>query len=135
MRSKHFLTVLFLILAIFLSGCGVITDEVKIRNVIDDYFLAINNQDWEKAKNFCMYESEVYYETCSLENYIDSFYPSVVIIIFLIDVFDILITGNYASAYIYGSLTIIIDDQIITEDSPGKFYLQKISNNWKIFDW
>jgi len=129
------LTVLFLILAIFLSGCGVITDEVKIRNVIDDYFLAINNQDWEKAKNFCMYESEVYYETCSLENYIDSFYPSVVIIIFLIDVFDILITGNYASAYIYGSLTIIIDDQIITEDSPGKFYLQKISNNWKIFDW
>ncbi len=129
------MTVLFLILAIFLSGCGVITDEVKIRNVIDDYFLAINNQDWEKAKNFCMYESEVYYETCSLENYIDSFYPSVVIIIFLIDVFDILITGNYASAYIYGSLTIIIDDQIITEDSPGKFYLQKISNNWKIFDW
>ncbi len=135
MRSKHFLTVLFLILVMFLSGCGVVTDEEKIYNIIDEYFLAVNNQDWEKAKNFCMYESEVYYETCSLENYIDSFYPSVVIIIFLIDVFDILITGNYASACIYGSLTIIIDDQIITEDSPGKFYLQKISDNWKIFDW
>ena len=34
MKRKYFLVVLFLILAIFLSGCGIITDEEKVRNVI-----------------------------------------------------------------------------------------------------
>lgn len=54
MKRKHFLVVLFLILAIFLSGCGIITDEEKVRNVIDEYFLAINDQDWDKAKSYCI---------------------------------------------------------------------------------
>jgi len=134
MKRKYFLIVLFLALAIFIGGCGVITDEVKIRNVIDEYFLSINNQDWDKAKSYCIYESNVYYETCFLEDYIDSLYPSVVIIICLIDVFDILITGNYASAYIDGSINIITDDFSETNDSSGHFYLKKIYNDWKIFD-
>jgi len=135
MKKKYFLVVLFLILAIFLSGCGIITDEEKVRNIIDGYFLAISAQDWDKAKSYCMYGSDVYYETCDFEDYIDSLYPSVVIINHLIDIFKIVITGNYASSYIDGSFTIIIDDQSMTADSSGYLYLQKVSDNWKLCNW
>ncbi|GAJ10540.1 unnamed protein product, partial [marine sediment metagenome] len=125
MKSKHFLVVLFLILAIFLSGCGEVTDESKVRNVIDEYFLAINVQEWDEAKSYCVYDSDIYDETCLLEDYIDSFFPFVVDIIFDVDIFNITITGNYASAYIDGKLTITTDDNPVTSDFSGYFYLQK----------
>jgi len=134
MKRKYFFIILFLILAIFLSGCGIITDEEKVRDVIDEYFSAINNQDWNRAKNYCIYESDVYYETCFLEDYIDSLYPSIVIINCQVDIFDITITGDYASAYIDGNFTIITNGHSIMDDSSGYFYLQKVSNNWKIYN-
>lgn len=136
MKRKHFFVVLFLIMAIFLSGCGIITDEEKIRDVIDEYFLAINDQDWDKAKSCCIYESNVYHETCFLEDKINdlSQSSSFVIIICLVDILDITIIRNYASAYIDVSITLITDDFSVTNDSPGYFYLQKIYNEWKIFD-
>jgi len=138
MKSKHFLVVLFLILAISLSGCEVVTNEEKIRDVIDEYFLAISEQEWGKAKSCCVYESDVYYETCDFEDYIDSLYLdfSFVDIIFDVDIFDVTIIGDFASAYIDGSITIIKDDQFMIDDFSGYFYyLQKISNDWKIYDW
>ena len=136
MKRKYFLVVLFLILAMFLSGCGIITDEEKVRDIIDEYFLAISDQDWDKAKSYCIYESNVYYETCFLEDQINALYQSsyFVIIIFRVDIFDIKIIGNYANAYIDGSLTIITDDFSITNNSSGYFYLKKVYNDWKIFD-
>ncbi|MBA7547905.1 hypothetical protein ES705_40346 [subsurface metagenome] len=135
MGRKYFLVVLFLILAMFLSGCGEVTDESKVRNVIDEYFLTVTGQDWEKAKSYCIYGSDIYYETCSFEDHIDSFYPFSVDIIFDVDIFNITITtGDYASAYIYGSLTITTtDDDLITSDFSEYFYLQKISNDWKLY--
>ena len=138
MKKKYFLVVLFLILAMFLSGCGVITDEEKVRDVIDEYFLAISEQEWDKAKSYCIYNSEVYCETCDFEDYIDSLYLdfSFVDIIFDVDIFDVNIIGNLASAHIDGSLTIIKDNQFITDDFSGYFYyLQKISNDWKLCNW
>lgn len=138
MKSKYLLVVLFLILAVFLSGCGIVTDEEKVRDIIDEYFLAISEQEWGKAKNYCIYESNVYYETCDFEDYIDSLYLdfSFVDISFDVDIFDITIIGDFASAYIDGSITIIKDDQFIFDDFSGYFYyLQKISNEWKLNDW
>ena len=55
-------------------------------------------------------------------------------IIFDLDIFDIIITGNHASAHLDGSLTIITDDSSITDNSSGHFYLQKVDNNWKLFN-
>ena len=54
MKRKHFFGILFLILIMFLVGCSGIglpdievpvTDEEKIENVINDCFLALNEQD------------------------------------------------------------------------------------------
>ena len=135
MKRKYFLVILFLILAIFLSGCGIVTDEGKIRDVIDEYFLAISNQDWNKAEGFCIYDSDLYYETCIFEDYINSLYQfsSFVIVNCQVDIFDIIITGNYARAYIDGRITILTDDFFKTNNSAGYFYLQKVDNDWKVY--
>ena len=136
MKRKYFLIVLFLILAMFLSGCGIITDEEKVRNVVDEYFISVSNQDWDKAKGYCIYESEMYYSTCDFEDQINDLYQSssFVDLTFFVDIFDIHITGNHASAYIDGILTIITDDSSIIDNSSGHFYLQKVDNNWKLFN-
>lgn len=137
MRSKHFLIVLFLILAMFLSGCGVVTDEEKIRDIIDEYFLAVIGQDWDKAKSYCIYDSEIYYETCDLEDYIDSLYlySSFVDISFEVDIFDVIVIGDSASAYIDGFREITGDFMTGRKYYSEYFYLQKISNDWKLNNW
>ena len=67
MKRKYFLVVLFLTLAIFLSGCsggGVVTpanDEAAIRSVIHEWSLALNDLNWSKAKSYCVNDSDAYY--------------------------------------------------------------------------
>ena len=51
------------------------TDETKIKEVIQNYTLAMNNQDWDKAKGYCVFGSGTYYETCDMEQYINSLAP------------------------------------------------------------
>ena len=64
MKRKLFLVVLVLILVIFLVGCsggGIVTpatDEAKVKSVIQDYYLAINDQNWSKVKSYCVYGSD-----------------------------------------------------------------------------
>ena len=77
MKRKCLLILTILVLAIFLSGCsgGIVTpstDEAKIESVIEEYFMAINNQNWSKAKNYCVYGSDIYYEPCILEDGINT---------------------------------------------------------------
>jgi len=56
LKRKLFLVVLFSVLVILLSGCsGVVTpvnDEAAVKSVIHEYFLAINDQNWSKAKGY-----------------------------------------------------------------------------------
>ena len=137
MKKLTILLVVIVLIAGLLAGCGVLTEETKIENIIDEYFIAVSEQEWERAKNCCIYGSNVYYETCDLEEYIDDLYSyfSFVDISFNVDIFDINIIGDFASAYIDGSITIIKDDQFIIGDASGYFYLQKVSDNWKIYNW
>jgi len=52
-KRKYFLLVAFLIMIIFLAGCGetivptINNDEVKIENVIEEYFMPLDNQNLE----------------------------------------------------------------------------------------
>ena len=143
MKKKYSLLVLSLILAMFLSGCvvGVIipaTDEIKIKNIIQEYFSAISEQNWNKAKSYCVYGSEIYYETCSLEQHINDLISQhgVITITFVIEIFDISIYNiDYAEAYITGTSNISYDSTSDNSTGNGHIYLQKISNTWKIYDF
>jgi len=137
MKRKYFLVGLVLIFAMFLSGCGglvtPVTDESKVKTVIQEYFLAINNQNWIKAKSCCVYESNVYEFTCALEAG-DALYQNipVVTIIFSVDIFDVSISGSYATAY--SSVIAVTTTYYGSYSDIGllNIYLQKVGNYWKI---
>jgi len=140
MKRKYFLIVLFLILAMFLSGCGSgivtpATDEAKIKSVINEYFLALSNQNWSKAKNCCVYGSDRYYATCQGESLINSLYEycNIVTINTYADIMSVSIYGNYSEAYLYLTGLVTACGYYDSDSSYGYYYLQKVGNNWKIY--
>ena len=137
MKRKLFLVVLVLILAIFLSGCGGIvlptTDEAKIKSVMNGYFLALNNQDWSKAKSYCVYGSTAYNELCDMEANL-YFYCNVITINAVMDIQNVSINGNYATVSIYVNALITgCGNEYYAEEGEGEFWLQKVGNSWKIY--
>ena len=139
MRKVNSLVVLFLILAIFLSGCsGVVTpatDEAKVKSVIQDWSLAINAQNWNKALNYCVYGSDKYYYTCQLRDATNSLnqYCSVVTINIVISDIQVTIYDNYAEASCYVTAIISACGYFETDSLYGNLTLQKIGNNWKLY--
>ena len=141
MKRKYFLVVLFLILAIFLSGCsggGIVTpatDEAKVKSVIYEYFLAMNDQNWSKAKGYCVYGSDRYYKTCGLEDGINVLYQyaNIVTITCFVTISNVSINGSYATVYGSGTIVITADYYSESESASTTYYLQKVGNSWKIY--
>lgn len=137
MRSKYFLVTLFLILAIFLTGCGItsVNDEAKIKSVLEDWRLAINAQSWNEALSYCVYGSVAYYFVYQLRDEVNSLdqYCSVVTINFSITDMQVSIYGNYAEVSCYGYF--LITGCGVAEGGSwyAVNYLQKIGNNWKLY--
>jgi hypothetical protein len=140
-KRKYFLLVAFLIIVFFLSGCGgtvvplINNDEAKIESVIEDYFMALNNQNWSKAKNCCVYGSEFYNATCKLEDEVDllKIICNYVILDASVDVIDISITGNYAYVICYANITLSACGYTENENEYAYANLNKIGNSWKLF--
>lgn len=139
MKKKYFLVVLFLILAVFISGCGGVvtpaTDEAKIKSVIQDWSLAINAQNWSKVLSYCVYGSDEYYYVCQLRDAINSLnqYCSVVTINILITNIQVSIYGSYADASCYVDAVISACGYIESGSLYGNLILQKIGNSWKLY--
>jgi len=139
MKRKCLLILTFLVLAIILSGCagGIVTpltDEAKIESVISEYFLAMNDQNWSKAKSYCVYGSERYYDTCSLEDFINALYQyySIVTITFQVTIYNVYVYGNYAQADINVNFWLAYGYYSDVDSTPTTYDLQKIGNPWKI---
>ena len=140
MKKKSILLLSILILAIFLTGCngGVVapaTDEAKVKSVIQDYFLAINDQNWSKAKNCCIYGSDRYYATSVLEdgiNALQQYYGTITITCF-VTISDVTITGSYASADINLTMYATAGGYSESDSATATYYLQKVGNSWKIY--
>jgi hypothetical protein len=139
MKRKCLLILTILVLAIFLSGCagGIVTpstDEAKIKSVINEYFLALNDQNWSKAKSYCVYGSDIYYNTCEIEDLVNNLYLycNLITINVYADIQNVSIDGNYSQVYCYGS--IIVSACGYYDSDSGYYYydLQKIGNTWKI---
>lgn len=108
MKKKYFFVILFLVIAIFLSGCsggGIITpanDEVAIKSVIQQFALALNDQNWSEAKSYCVYGSDSYYNVGVKEDLVQVLYQycNVVSLTYYVDIINVNVNGNYADAYI-----------------------------------
>lgn len=140
MNRKHLFLVVFIILAVFLSGCnGVITpanDEAKIKSVIQQYSLALNDQNWSEAKSYCVYGSDAYYSVCVKEDVVQALYQycNIVTLTYYIDIINVYINGNYADAYINCQSVITACGYAENYNTNQTAYLQKIGNDWKFYD-
>ena len=147
MKRKYFLVGLFLILIMFLVGCSGIglpdievpvTDEEKIENVINDFFLALNEQDWEDAKSLCVIDSIWYDFVSDIETIVNENINDTYILEYSLSISSFyFITGCtcpllgivfgefFISLTINGELQGFSELEIIT--------LQKINNNWQLY--
>ena len=141
MKRKSILLLSILILAIFLTGCstgGVVTpatDEAKVRSVINEYFLAINDQNWSKVKSYCVYGSERYYAICQLEDLVNTAYSycNLITINAVVNILNVSISGNYSQAYCYINVLITYCGYYETDEGYTYLNLQKIGNSWKLY--
>jgi len=141
MKKKYFLVVLFLVLVILLSGCsggGMVTpatDEAAVKSVINEYYLAINDQNWGEAKSYCIYNSDKYYKTCQIEDMVNTGYQycNIVTINTIVDIKNVSINGDYAQASCDVSVIISYCGYFESDSASGTLHLQKIGNSWKLY--
>jgi uncharacterized protein YceK len=149
MKRKYLLILTILVLAIILSGCasGIVTpdtNEAKIRSIINEYFSALNDQNWSKAKSYCIYGEDLYYDVIQWESVVNTLYSycNIVNVNILVDILDV-----NTQLYILDVLDsveccvqcVITDlstdcDNYINNASAYLVYLhlEKVGNSWKL---
>ena len=133
--KKLALLILVVVLLLGLTGCGVITpatDEEKVESVVYEYFLAISDQDWDKAKSCCVSGSVMYDDTLQAQASIEEFGISLNMIV---DITSTSVNGNYAEVYFDLTVTMVLEGtESEFQIDNVTFYLQKVGNDWKIYD-
>jgi len=138
LRKKQFLIAFLtlLIISIFiLSGCIPLSEEAQITYLINRYYAAINQQNWEKAKSYCIFNSTPYNDVINIENKVAQWDSSIadITLDYSFYISDIIITGKYATVDGFLSFEININGSI-TEDSGEKtINVEKIDNNWQLY--
>jgi len=137
MNIKKAFIILFLVF-IFLSGCTVvlISEDTSVRNTIQNFSLAINDQNWNKAKSYCIYGSDAYYRVSIIEDAINVLYLycNVVTITYFVDVISVSVYGSYAEAYVHVTVLLTACGYAESDIKYGYTYLQKVGGSWKIYD-
>jgi len=129
MKSKILVVILIMFLVLVLIGCSDIvtpdSDEAKIKGVIQNYASALNNQDWNKAKSYCIYNSSAYWTVESYKLLVD--YWEIGVFTFRVDIIrDIEVEGNYGQADIH-----IVDSLLVRWEY---IYLQKVDGVWRMYN-
>ena len=140
--KKSTLVFLVMILCLSLVGCnGTVTpgtdiDKVEIQAVLQNFFLAINGQNWSEAKGYCIYGSGAWFIIESIEDAMDTlyYYYYVVTINCFVNISDVSVNGNYGSAKVTGTILMTADGYSESESINSTYDLQKIGNNWQIYD-
>jgi len=136
------LTLVFLVVILCLSlvGCnGTVApetnaDKVEIKAVLQNFFLAINDQNWSEAKGYCVYGSDAWFLVESIEDAMDTlyYYYYVITINCFVNISNESVNGNYGSAEVAGNIVMTADGYTEIESVNGTMQLQKIGNDWRI---
>jgi len=128
--------ILLLVVVTVFTGCGgtLISDQAKIENIINDCFLAISNQEWDKAKGYSIYNSNFYDFVSDLEDIVtnanlDHEYT----LEWFFNIVEITIDGNYATVNGNEILVETLDGEVCEQGGEATYYLEKINNSWKLF--
>ena len=112
------------------------TDEAKIKSVINEFFWAISNQSWNKAKSYCVYGSRMYdivSEFKEAYGYMSSSSGVIIIDVAVDDILNVSIDGEYSKTYCYYSFSLnVYHDDYERKVNNGYINLQKVGNSWKL---
>ena len=127
---------MLILISIYLSsGCIPLSEEAKITYLINRYYQAINQQDWNKAKNYCIDNSSAYNEVAVIEGNVAQWDSSLVDISldYSFFVYEIAISGQFATVEGFLSFQVEVEDSIVVDESGNKsINLEKIGDNWKL---
>jgi len=118
-----------------LSGCIPLSDEAEITYLINRYYYALSKQNWDKARSYCVYNSDAYNDVTNIENNVAQWSSAVVDVTLDYSFYteDIVITGKYATVngILHYGITV---NGSIEEDSREKIInAEKIDTIWKLY--
>jgi len=127
--------ILLLVVVTVFTGCGgTVSEETKVENVIQKCFLAMSNQEWDKARSFSVYNSNFYNFVSDMESIVNNVnLEHEYTLEFSFSIVEITIDGNYAT--VNGSILYIenLDGEVGETVGEETLYLEKIINNWMLF--
>lgn len=113
-------------------------DGAKVENTIKEYHLALNGQNWSKAKSYCIYAPDLYNEVIQWENIVNTYpYCDVVIAIYptILDYgFDDDGLFTCVHCYINDFSTACGHNISNTQSYYIYLHLQKVGNSWKLYE-
>lgn len=137
--------ILLFVVVVAFAGCGGGTappnDETKISDVIYEFCLSMSNQDWDTARNYCVYGSEAYEfvdVTEEIFNLDNIYHEGTLDIDFSGSIDQITITGEVAEVWVDVFVTVITNgnpmDEFNKYDGESVWELEKNNYNWKLID-
>jgi len=136
------LVVLFLVLAIFLIGCGggvvtpVMSDEAQITNKIGQFCVALSDKNFDLAKSYCYPGSSAYLMIEQFESMF-ALYPQMsdVTVWIYPAIYSIDITGNDATAIVSFNMQVSYQGQYLVDEEtePGIMKLIKSGGEWYFY--
>jgi len=137
-EKKHFsynIIILLIVLSLLLSGCIPLSDEAQITYLINRYYFALSKQNWDKARSYCLYNSDAYNDVTAIENNIAQWSLEVTLD-YSFYIQDMVIAGKYATVngILSYSITVNDDDEPSEEGSGEKtINVEKIDNTWVLY--
>lgn len=137
MKKKIIVSIFIVFLILVFVGCGIIPDvnqEEEVKEVINNYWLALSNKQYELAKTYCIPYENAYQ---AVEDYQDLSDYDYVTINWTHNINWIKIIGNNATV----NMIIILDVTVCLEDicssqneilNNYSMYLIKINGIWKL---
>jgi len=137
MKRKILLSAFIIFLILALVGCGIIPDisqKEEIKELINDYWLALSNKQYELARAYCVPYGDAYYAVEDYQNMSDYDY---VTINWTSYINWITIIGSEATANMKLTLnvTVCLEDICSDQNETLNNYsmnLNKISGIWKL---
>ena len=110
-------------------------EEEEIESICGKVVSALNNKNWNKARSYCINDSEAYNQVSELENdinNIENWYGPGNLNINL-NINNIVVNGNYATAYGYFNSTFTAGSYFDENSGSVTGYLKKSGSSWKIY--
>lgn len=133
LTKKFFAIVAIMCVLFIITGCTPSSDEAQIESVVKGYTSAISNQNWNKARSYCL-EGSIYYDT--IDQFEDLFnQPGATGFSIEYNVTISNISINNSHATVNGAYSTVVSAGSLSQSDSGNatMSLQKVNGSWKLY--